>query len=143
MWSEGSTLEIEGCKNLSNNCLLIKNADPQVSHQEPLCFDYSQEPHPLESYLFKEQRFILSTIIILKGLASWDSQIPLSPLKEAKGLILQMTKMGQPTEGSVAVDRVPMLSQRPLIVFQTSLLCNKHVLNICSWPAPRFGDADL
>lgn len=71
----------------------------------------------MESYLFKEQRFILSTIIILKGLASWDSQIPISPLKEAKELILQMTKIGQPTEGSIAVDKVPMLSQRLLIVF--------------------------
>lgn len=50
----GSTLEIEGCRNLSKNHLLIKNADPQVSHQEPLCFDYSQEHHQLESYLFKE-----------------------------------------------------------------------------------------
>lgn len=130
--ARGSTLEIEGCKNLSKNHLLIKNADPQVSHPEPLCFDYSQEPHPLESYLFKKQRFILSTIIILKGLASWDSQISLSPLKEAKELILQMTKIGQLTEGSISVDKVPMLSQRPLIVFQMSILCNKHVLNICS-----------
>lgn len=112
-----------------------------MSHQEPLCFDYSQEPHPLESYLFKEQRFVLSTVIILKGLASWDSQIPLSPLKEAKELILQMTN--QPTEGSIAVDKVPLLSQRPLIVFQMSILHNKHVLNICSWPAPRFQDAAL
>lgn len=87
----------------------------------------------MESYLFEEQRFILSTIIILKGLVSWDSQISLHPLKEAKELILQMTKISQPTEGSIAVDKVPMLSQRPLIVFQMSILHNKHVLNICSW----------
>lgn len=87
----------------------------------------------MESYLFKEQRFILSTIIILKGLASWDSQIPISPLKEAKELILQMTKICQPIEDSIAVDKVLLLFQRPLIVFQMSILHNKHVLNICSW----------
>lgn len=46
--------DVEGYRNLSKNDLLIKDINPQLGHQQSLCFDYSHKDHHFVKYLFKE-----------------------------------------------------------------------------------------